>query len=83
MPSAEVDFYLGMSPGDGFRPLLSSPVGLDFLMRTVALVVALVACVHAGLWTLLRQTQDAPDFRGHLASVSYSPYARAQHPEQR
>src|ERR1044072_8552657 len=40
-------------------------------MRTVAAVLALVACVHAGLWALLRTKESAPDFRGQLASFSY------------
>jgi exo-beta-1,3-glucanase (GH17 family)/cellulose synthase/poly-beta-1,6-N-acetylglucosamine synthase-like glycosyltransferase len=42
-------------------------------MRTVAAVLALVACVHAGLWASLRTRETAPDFTGQLASVSYSP----------
>jgi exo-beta-1,3-glucanase (GH17 family)/cellulose synthase/poly-beta-1,6-N-acetylglucosamine synthase-like glycosyltransferase len=40
-------------------------------MRTVAAVLALVACVHAGLWASLRTKESAPDFRGQVASVSY------------
>ena len=43
-------------------------------MRTVAAVVALVACVHAGFWALLRDNVRAPDFAGQLASVSYAPF---------
>src|SRR5215470_12019517 len=50
-------------------------------MRSVAAVVALVACVHAGLWTLLRHEQTVPSIDGPLASISYSPYARSQHPD--
>jgi len=42
-------------------------------MRTVAAVLALVACVHAGLWASLRTKESAPDFTGQLASVSYAP----------
>src|SRR6516164_7607461 len=41
-------------------------------MRTVAAVLALVACVHAGLWASLRTKESAPDFTGQLASVSYA-----------
>jgi cellulose synthase/poly-beta-1,6-N-acetylglucosamine synthase-like glycosyltransferase/exo-beta-1,3-glucanase (GH17 family) len=41
-------------------------------MRTVAAVLALVLCVHAGLWALLRTGASAPDFNGQLASVSYA-----------
>ena len=50
-------------------------------MRSVAAVVALVVCVHVGLWTLFQRQQAVPDFDGPLASISYSPYARAQHPD--
>jgi exo-beta-1,3-glucanase (GH17 family)/cellulose synthase/poly-beta-1,6-N-acetylglucosamine synthase-like glycosyltransferase len=42
-------------------------------MRTVAAVLALIVCVHAGLWASLRTKETAPDFTGQLASVSYSP----------
>ncbi len=42
-------------------------------MRTVAAVVALVACVHAGLWALTQTKLSAPDVEGPLASVSYAP----------
>ncbi|MGA8612452.1 MAG: glycosyltransferase [Xanthobacteraceae bacterium] len=42
-------------------------------MRTVAAVLALALCVHAGLWALLRTEASAPDFNGQLASVSYAP----------
>src|ERR1700727_531570 len=50
-------------------------------MRTVAAVLALVACVHAGLWASLRTKETAPDFTGQLASVSYSPFADSSHPD--
>ncbi len=50
-------------------------------MRSVAAVVALVVCVHVGLWTLFQRQQAVPDFDGPLASISYSPYARSQHPD--
>ena len=50
-------------------------------MRTVAAVLALVACVHAGMWALLRPEGKAPNFTGQLASVSYSPFADSQHPD--
>src|SRR4051812_23264490 len=42
-------------------------------MRLAAGVVALVVCVHAGLWALLRDESRAPDIRGPLASLSYNP----------
>jgi exo-beta-1,3-glucanase (GH17 family)/glycosyltransferase involved in cell wall biosynthesis len=50
-------------------------------MRTVAAVLALVACVHAGMWALLRPVGTAPGFTGQLASVSYSPFTDSQHPD--
>jgi len=50
-------------------------------MRTVAAVLALVACVHAGLWASLRSKETAPDFTGQLASVSYAPFVASRHPD--
>jgi len=50
-------------------------------MRTVAAVLALVACVHAGLWASLRTKEQAPDFTGQLASISYAPFVGSQHPD--
>jgi glucan 1,3-beta-glucosidase len=50
-------------------------------MRTVAAVLALVACVHAGLWALLQTQETAPNFTGQLASVSYSPFVDSSHPD--
>jgi exo-beta-1,3-glucanase (GH17 family) len=44
-------------------------------MRTVAAVLALVACVHAGVWLLLRSEQAPSDFSGKVESVSYAPFA--------
>lgn len=43
-------------------------------MRVFALVGALVACLHAGLWALSREQTTAPDFRGQLSSISYTPF---------
>jgi exo-beta-1,3-glucanase (GH17 family)/cellulose synthase/poly-beta-1,6-N-acetylglucosamine synthase-like glycosyltransferase len=51
-------------------------------MRTVAAVVALVACVHAGLWALTRDNVAAPNFEGQLASVSYAPFDGSTHPDE-
>src|SRR6476619_6920267 len=50
-------------------------------MRTVAAVIALVACVHAGLWALMRESVRAPNFDGQLASVSYAPFEGSAHPD--
>src|SRR5215475_6638667 len=51
-------------------------------MRSVAIVVALVACLHAGVCAL-RQTQAsaAANFDGILNSVSYSPFTTGVHPD--
>ena len=51
-------------------------------MRTVAAVVALVACVHAGLWAVSRDSVTAPDFNGQLASVSYAPFDGDVNPDE-
>jgi len=50
-------------------------------MRTVAAVLALLACVHAGLWALFRVEETAPDINGQLASVSYAPFVNSSHPD--
>jgi exo-beta-1,3-glucanase (GH17 family)/cellulose synthase/poly-beta-1,6-N-acetylglucosamine synthase-like glycosyltransferase len=51
-------------------------------MRTVAAVVALVACVHAGLWALGQKSLNAPDIEGQLASVSYAPFASSANADE-
>ncbi len=43
-------------------------------MRIVAVVLALVACLQAGLWALARNSLSAPDVTGRLQSVSYAPF---------
>src|SRR5262245_43954672 len=50
-------------------------------MRSVVAVVALISCVHAGLWAFLHRQQTVPNIDGPLASVSYSPYTRWQTPD--
>jgi exo-beta-1,3-glucanase (GH17 family)/cellulose synthase/poly-beta-1,6-N-acetylglucosamine synthase-like glycosyltransferase len=50
-------------------------------MRTVAAVLALVACVHAGIWALMRPVGTAPDYTGQVASLSYSPFKDSAHPD--
>jgi exo-beta-1,3-glucanase (GH17 family)/cellulose synthase/poly-beta-1,6-N-acetylglucosamine synthase-like glycosyltransferase len=52
-------------------------------MRLVAGIVALVVCVHAGLWVLLRDQSKAPDVQGPLASVSFSPFRGYPDPANR
>ena len=49
-------------------------------MRTVVAVIALVACVQAGLWAVTRDDVNAPSFDGQLASVSYAPYDKSTDP---
>src|SRR5262249_4330838 len=66
--------------GDRFGSLPSAPRGCSS-MRSVAAVVALVVCVHAALWTLLQRHQAGADIDTPLASISYSPHARSQHPD--
>jgi len=51
-------------------------------MRTVAAVVALVACVQAGLWALAQTQVSAPAVEGQLASVSYAPFASSINPDE-
>jgi cellulose synthase/poly-beta-1,6-N-acetylglucosamine synthase-like glycosyltransferase/exo-beta-1,3-glucanase (GH17 family) len=51
-------------------------------MRTVVAVVALVACVHAGLWTLFQRQEAGSKIDGPLASLSYNPFGRAQDPTE-
>ncbi len=51
-------------------------------MRSAALAVALLACVHAGLWALGRNQIEAPSFEGQLPSVSYAPFGSSQHPDK-
>jgi cellulose synthase/poly-beta-1,6-N-acetylglucosamine synthase-like glycosyltransferase/exo-beta-1,3-glucanase (GH17 family) len=50
-------------------------------MRSVAIVVALVACLHAGAWALWQTQAAAPNFDGILNSVSYSPFTTGVHPD--
>jgi exo-beta-1,3-glucanase (GH17 family)/cellulose synthase/poly-beta-1,6-N-acetylglucosamine synthase-like glycosyltransferase len=43
-------------------------------MRAVVAVLLCVTAVHAALWGVFRQEQQAPDFRGVLPSLSYAPF---------
>ncbi|HEY2137145.1 MAG TPA: glycosyltransferase [Xanthobacteraceae bacterium] len=47
-------------------------------MRSVAAVVALAACLHAGLWGFFETTGNAPNVPKALASVSYSAFEGAR-----
>jgi exo-beta-1,3-glucanase (GH17 family)/cellulose synthase/poly-beta-1,6-N-acetylglucosamine synthase-like glycosyltransferase len=50
-------------------------------MRAVVVVLACVTALHAGAWALLRDRQQAADFRGTLPSVSYAPFDGTGHPD--
>ena len=50
-------------------------------MRSVAAVVALVACLHASAWVIWQTQASAPDIEGVLNSVSYSPFTSSTHPD--
>jgi exo-beta-1,3-glucanase (GH17 family)/cellulose synthase/poly-beta-1,6-N-acetylglucosamine synthase-like glycosyltransferase len=50
-------------------------------MRAVVAVLLVVAAVHAAMWGLLREKQQAPDFKGILPSVSYAPFEGTAHPD--
>ncbi len=43
-------------------------------MRAVVAVLLCVTAVHAALWGVFRQEQQAPDFKGILPSLSYAPF---------
>lgn len=43
-------------------------------MRAVVAVLLFVTAAHAALWGLLQEKQAAPDFKGVLPSVSYTPF---------
>jgi exo-beta-1,3-glucanase (GH17 family)/glycosyltransferase involved in cell wall biosynthesis len=45
-------------------------------MRAVVAVLLFVTVVHAALWGVFRQEQQAPDFKGILPSLSYAPFER-------
>ncbi|HEU0082572.1 MAG TPA: glycosyl transferase family 2, partial [Bradyrhizobium sp.] len=50
-------------------------------MRAVVAVLFVVTALHAGLWSALRDKQQAPEFRGILPSVSYAPFEGTAHPD--
>ena len=69
-----------LEPRGRVRAITCCPLWLDF-MRSVVAVVALVACVHAGLWTLFQRQEVGAKIDGPLSSLSYNPYGRSQHPD--
>jgi exo-beta-1,3-glucanase (GH17 family)/cellulose synthase/poly-beta-1,6-N-acetylglucosamine synthase-like glycosyltransferase len=50
-------------------------------MRAVVAVLLLVTAVHAAMWGVFRDQQQAPDFTGILPSVSYAPFEGTAHPD--
>ncbi|HEX9471467.1 MAG TPA: glycosyltransferase, partial [Bradyrhizobium sp.] len=50
-------------------------------MRAIVAVLLLVSAVHAAMWGVLRERQEAPDFKGILPSVSYAPFEGTGHPD--
>jgi exo-beta-1,3-glucanase (GH17 family)/cellulose synthase/poly-beta-1,6-N-acetylglucosamine synthase-like glycosyltransferase len=50
-------------------------------MRAVVAVLLFVAAIHAVMWGILREKQQAPDFKGILPSVSYAPFEGTAHPD--
>src|SRR5882672_2137174 len=61
-------------------PAILTPYGF-VAMRAVVAVLLLVTIVHAGLWGVFRDKQEAPDFKGILPSVSYAPFEGTSHPD--
>ncbi|MGM4886016.1 glycosyltransferase [Tardiphaga sp. 20_F10_N6_6] len=50
-------------------------------MRAVVAVLLFVTAVHAALWGVLREKQEAPDFKGMIPSLSYAPFEGTAHPD--
>jgi len=50
-------------------------------MRAVVAVLLFVTTIHAAMWGVLRDKQQAPDFKGMLPSVSYAPFEGTGHPD--
>ncbi|MEW6767760.1 MAG: glycosyltransferase [Pseudomonadota bacterium] len=50
-------------------------------MRAVVTVLFVVTALHAALWGVFRDKQQAPDFTGMLPSVSYAPFEGTGHPD--
>jgi exo-beta-1,3-glucanase (GH17 family)/cellulose synthase/poly-beta-1,6-N-acetylglucosamine synthase-like glycosyltransferase len=50
-------------------------------MRAVVAVLLFLTAVHAAMWGVFRDQQQAPDFTGVLPSVSYAPFEGTAHPD--
>src|ERR1700704_4677839 len=61
-------------------PAILTPYGF-LAMRAVVAVLLFVTTVHAAMWGVFREKQEAPDFKGILPSVSYAPFEGTSHPD--
>src|SRR5467141_2248659 len=61
-------------------PAILTPYGF-VAMRAVVAVLLFVTAVHAAVWGVFREKQEAPDFKGILPSVSYAPFEGTGHPD--
>src|SRR5467141_3003339 len=61
-------------------PAILTPYGF-VAMRAVVAVLLFVTTVHAAMWGVFREKQEAPDFKGILPSVSYAPFEGTAHPD--
>src|SRR6267154_238040 len=61
-------------------PAILTPYGF-VAMRAGVAVLLFVTTVHAALWGVFRDKQEAPDFKGILPSVSYAPFEGTSHPD--
>src|SRR3977135_547684 len=61
-------------------PAILTPYGF-LAMRAVVAVLLFVTTVHAAMWGVFREKQEAPDFKGILPSVSYAPFEGTAHPD--
>src|SRR5712664_4887741 len=61
-------------------PAILTPYGF-LAMRAVVAVLLFVTTIHAAMWGVFRDKQEAPDFKGILPSVSYAPFEGTAHPD--
>src|SRR3981189_1064515 len=61
-------------------PAILTPYGF-VAMRAVVAVLLFVTTVHAAMWGVFREKQEAPNFKGILPSVSYAPFEGTAHPD--
>src|SRR6266700_3334597 len=61
-------------------PAILTPYGF-LAMRAVVAVLLFVSTIHAAMWGVFRDRQEAPDFTGVLPSVSYAPFEGTAHPD--